>query len=145
MVPSASSSPPPGRTWGNQPSATRPTRRSAAGAKAPIQMGIGRCTGSGAMPAAVMWWKRPSVVTLSCVHSARSTATCSSRMAARCAKGTPSASYSTLFQPMPRPRRKRPPQRMSSSAACLANSAVWRWGPIRMEVAKARFVVQPAR
>ena len=56
MGSSAASSPPPGRTMGNQPSAMRPTRRSAAGAWPPIQIGIGRCTGGGAIPEARMWW-----------------------------------------------------------------------------------------
>ena len=56
MVSSAASRPPPGRTMGNQPSAMRPTRRNAAGAWPPIQIGIGRCTGGGAIPEARMWW-----------------------------------------------------------------------------------------
>ena len=43
-----------------------------------------------------------------------------------------------LFQPMPSPSRKRPPQRRSSSAACLASRAVCRCGPMRIDVANAR-------
>ena len=101
--------PAPGRAMGNQPSAMRPTRRSAAGANAPIQIGMGRWTGSGASPAAVMWWKRPSTVTLSCVQSWRSTPICSSKKAPRSAKDWPSASYSTRFHPMPSPSRNVPP------------------------------------
>ena len=41
---------------------------------------------------------------------------------------SPSASYSTGFQPTPTPRRNRPPLSTSTSAACLATSAVCRCG-----------------
>ena len=86
----------------------------------------------------------PSTVTLRSVHRARSTATCSSRIAPRRSNETPSAAYSTLFHPIPRPKRNRPPHSRSTSAACLASNAVCRWGLIRIEVAKAS-VVHPAR
>ena len=44
--------------------------------------------------------------------------------------GTLSASYSTVFQPVPTPRRSRLPERMATSAACLATSTAWRCGRI---------------
>ena len=56
MISSAASRPPPGRTWGNQPSAIRPTRRSAAGAWPPIQIGIGPLHRQRSQP------RRPDVV-----------------------------------------------------------------------------------
>ena len=59
---------PPGRTMGNQPSAIRPIRRKAAGARPPIQIGIGRGA-AGSEPDAVMWWNFLSKVTLSWVQS----------------------------------------------------------------------------
>ena len=41
----------PGEVMGNHPSAKRPTRRKAAADAPPIQIGIGRWMGKGAMPA----------------------------------------------------------------------------------------------
>ena len=49
-------------------------------------------------------------------------------------KSSPSASYSSGFQPTPSPSRKRPPESMSTSAACFAASAVWRWGRMMIPV-----------
>ena len=49
-------------------------------------------------------------------------------------KSSPSASYSSGFQPTPSPSRSRPPESMSTSAACLAASAVWRCGRMMMPV-----------
>ena len=42
------------------------------GDAAPIHTGIGRCTGSGAIPAPVTWWNSPSNVTVCSVQSRRS-------------------------------------------------------------------------
>ena len=53
-------------------------------------------------------------------------------------KRSPSASYSTGFQPMPTPRRNRPPVSRSTSAACLATSAVWRCGRMMTPVTSSR-------
>jgi hypothetical protein len=57
----------------------------------------------------------------------------------------PEASYSTGFQPTPTPRRSRPPDSRSTSAACRATSAVWRCGRTRIPVAKPIRSVTPAR
>ena len=100
----------------------------------PNQMGMGRCTGSGFSPASVILCQRPSYVTSSRVQSARMTSICSSERRPRLWKSSPRASYSTSFQPIPIPNRRRPPVSTSTSAACLAMSAVWRWGVIRMPV-----------
>jgi hypothetical protein len=63
----------------------------------------------------------------------------------RSSKGTPSDSYSTEFQPVPTPRRRRPPDRSASSAACFATSAVCRWGRISTPVDSWMRVVAAAR
>ena len=53
---SVSGQPPSSGRCGKKPSASSAARRSARSAEAPIQIGIGRCTGSGLMPAAVIVW-----------------------------------------------------------------------------------------
>jgi hypothetical protein len=55
------------------------------------------------------------------------------------------ASYSTWFQPMPTPSRKRPPVRTFTAAACFATSAVWHWGRITMLVTSSRRRVASAQ
>jgi len=50
------------------------------------------------------------------------------------------ASYSTAFQPSPTPRRNRPPVSMSTSAACLATSAVCRCGRMMIPVTSSSVV-----
>jgi hypothetical protein len=105
---------------------------------------MGRCTGSGLMPASSTRSKRPWKLTRGELQSARSNSTCSSRRRARALKGWPRASNSSAFQPMPSPARTRPPLSTSSSAYCLATSTVGRCGAIRMEVASSRRSVAPA-
>ena len=90
----------------------------------PNHSGMGRCTGNGLMPAALTVWKRPRYVTTSSVHSSRMSSTCSSMILPRWWKSTPSASYSTSFQPVATTSRSLPPESTSTSAACLANKAV---------------------
>src|SRR6266487_4677036 len=46
---------------------------------------------------------------------------------------------------MPTPRRKRPRVSTSTAAACLATSAVWRWGRITMPVTSSSFWVPMLR
>ena len=53
----------------------------------------------------------------------------------------PGASNSTSFQPAAITRRSRPPERMSTSAACLASSRAWRCGAIRIPVLISSVVV----
>src|SRR3989441_11944036 len=71
-------------------------------------------------------------------QSFRMTAICSLTRRPRVWKSSFRASYSTWFQPMPTPSRRRPPVRTSTAAACLATSAVWRWGRITMPVTSSR-------
>src|SRR5690606_26303254 len=80
-----------------------------------------------------------------CVQSARISAICSSLRMPRSPNSLPSPSYSTLFQPTPTPSRSRPPLRTSTSAACLATSAVCRCGRITTPVTSSSEVVCPAR
>ena len=56
----------------------------------------------------------------------------------------PSASYSTWFQPTPTPRRSRPPLNMSTSAACLATTPVWRCGRMSTPLHSLMFLVTAA-
>src|SRR5438067_2118840 len=100
----------------------------------PIHTGIGRCTGSGLRPASGMRWCFPANVTSSRVHRSRIISICSSIRRPRVRKSSPSASNSTGFQPTATPSRSRPPESTSTAAACLATSAVWRCGRIRMPV-----------
>jgi hypothetical protein len=79
--------------------------------------------------------KRPGKSTTGSVNSRRSSPICSSCLAPRVRKSCPRASYSTWFQPTPTPRRSRPPDSRSTSAACRATSAVWRCGRTRTPVA----------
>ena len=72
-------------------------------------------------------------------------AICSSQRRPRSRKFSPSASNSTSFQPTPMPSVMRPPLSTSTSAACLATSAVWRWGRIRMPVTNRMRSVTAAR
>jgi len=60
-------------------------------------------------------------------------------------KSMPSASYSTSFQPIPSPSRKRPPVSRSISAACFASSAVCRCGAITTPVTSSIPVTIVAR
>ena len=121
ITPSAASRSGPGRTIGNHPSARRPMRRYAGSELPPIQTGIGRWIGRGARPAAVTRSNVPSNVRDGSVHSARTSSICSPSRRPRWSNGCPSASYSTAFHPMPTPKRKRPPVRRSTSAACFAD------------------------
>jgi len=61
------------------------------------------------------------------VHNRRSSPICSSRLRPRLSKSFPRPSYSTRFQPTPTPRRSRPRESRSTSAACFATNAVCRW------------------
>jgi hypothetical protein len=56
-----------------------------------------------------------------------------------------SASYSTVFHPTPTPSRNRLPDRIATSAACLATSTVWRCGRMRIAVTSSTVVVHAAR
>src|SRR5215510_6423502 len=114
-----------GANCGNQPSARRPMRAitaSTPGRPPPSHRGMGRWIGSGLRPAWLMWCQRPWKSTTSCVHSARITAICSSERLPRLWKFSPRASYSAAFQPIPTPKRRRPPLNTSTSAACFATS-----------------------
>ena len=71
---------------------------------------------------------RPSKRTGSSDQHARNTATASSIRDGRCRNGVPNDSNSASCQPVPTPNRKRPPLRMSSSAACFATSTGCRCG-----------------
>ena len=55
-------------------------------------------------------------------------------------KSSLSASYSTLFQPTPTPSLSRLPDRIATSAACLATSTVWRCGRITTAVTSSTSV-----
>ena len=101
----------------------------------PIQIGIGRCTGSGFRPAAVILWSRPSKSTHRLLPEPPQQLDLLLHAAGTIGEAPcPSASYSTGFQPCPIPRRNRPPVRMSTSAACFATSAVWRCGRMTIPV-----------
>ena len=107
---------------------SRPARRNAGGDDAPNQMGIGRCTGSGAMPAPVTCsdvLERHGALGEEPAQELDLLGDCARRDRR---SSLPSASYSTGFQPTPMPSRKRPSHKMSTSAACLATSAVCRCG-----------------
>ena len=112
---------------------------------APTHTGIGRCTGSGAIPAPVTVWKSPSKVTDCSVQSRRSRSICSADLLPRLPKSSPSASYSTAFQPTPMPRRNRPPLSRSTSAACFATNVVWRCGRMMTPVTSSSDRVTAAR
>ena len=107
---------------GIQPSPSRAQRSSAAGADPPKLTGTG-AVGRGRMLASSIWWNSPSKLKASSVHRRFMNTTCSSRRAPLRSNPAPSASYSTLFQPMPTPSRKRLSDRIATSAACLAASA----------------------
>ena len=64
----------------------------------------------------------PSKDATSSRHSVRMASTYSAARAARRANGTPSASNSSRDHPMPMPNVNRPPDSLSSVAACLASS-----------------------
>ena len=72
------------------------------------------------------------------------TSTCSTWRWPRLAKSSLSAAYSTLFQPVPMPRRSRLPDRTATSAACLATSTAWRCGRISTVEANSRSSVTAA-
>ena len=76
----------PGGTIGNHPSPSRPARRNAGGVDAPNQIGIGRCTGRGAIPAPLTCSERPSNVTERSVNSRRRSSICSALRAPRSPK-----------------------------------------------------------
>ena len=118
----------PGGNCGIQPSASRPVRSRTFSTRLPknepIQIGIGRCFGSGLMPIRSRWCQLPSNVTSSCVHSRRITSICSSIRRPRFVKSWSNTSYSIQLLPMPTPSRNRPPVSRSSSAVCLASSTV---------------------
>ena len=130
---------------GNQPSPNLARRRRARSSVPPNQIGIGRWTGNGLMPASVTVCQRPLKVTRSRVQSWRNNSTCSSDRCPRFLKSCPNASYSTGFQPMPMPKRSRPPLRTSTVAACFATRTVWRCGRMIMPVVNSMFLVSPAR
>ena len=102
--------------------------RGAGSARAPIQMGMGRCTGKGLSPTPCTVSQRPLKPTASCVHSACSKPICSSTRVPRVLNAMPRAAYSSRLPPTPMPSLIRPPARMSSSAACFAKRTVWRDG-----------------
>ena len=137
----ASSSAGPGGIIGNQPSASRPARRSRA-ATPPRST-----AGWVAAPAAARdrrpspGGSAPSNVTDRSVHSRRSNSSCSSERLPRLPNSSPRASYSTAFQPSPTPSRSRPPLSRSTSAACLATSAVCRCGRMITPVTSSSVVV----
>ncbi len=88
----------------------RPTgRRAPAQARdaAPNHTGIGRCTGSGARPAPVTRWYLPSNVTVWFGPQPPHQLDLLAQTALpRLVKSSPSASYSTAFQPSPTPNRR---------------------------------------
>ena len=97
------------------------------------------------MPASSMVCHWPLKVTCGSAHSARITCTCSSERLPRFLKLSFNPTYSTGFQPMPMPKRKRPPDSTSSEAACLATSAVCRCGRIITCVENSILLVQALR
>ena len=128
---------------GTHPSPSRAQRSSSAGAEPPNQIGIGS-DGRGLMPARVDRWNSPSKSTTSSAHSRRISSTCSAWRRPRLVNVSLSLTYSTTFQPVPMPRRKRLPDSTASSAACLATSTVWRWGRISTAVTSSIVVVTAA-
>ena len=106
-------------------------RRTAAGPLPPSQIGMLRIAG-GLRPTSAKCSRPSSAVTRGSVQSRCSSGICWSMRLPRVWKSSPSASYSSGFQPTPSPSRKRPPESMSTSAACLAASAVWRCGRMMM-------------
>ena len=139
--PSNSSASMPGRNCGNQPSASRPTRSTRRGSIPPSQTGMRRRAGSGFTPASVTECQRPLKLMAGLLHSSRSNSICSSERLPRLLKLSPSASYSTAFQPVPTPKRSRPADSTSSEAACLATNAVWRCGRMMTAVTSSSVVV----
>ena len=127
-----------------KPSASRAARSKAASPDPPSQIGMDRA-GFGTSAALSTRSKRPEKSTTGSVNNRRSSPICSSCLAPRVRKSCPRASYSTWFQPTPTPRRSRPPDRRSTSAACRATSAVWRCGRTRIPVAKRIRSVMPAK
>ena len=127
-----------------KPSPRRTARRSVGSAPPPNQIGMGS-GGRGRMPARSMWWKSPCTVTTGSAQSRRSTSTCSSSLRPRSSNTSPSDWYSTQFHPEPTPRRSRPWDSTATSAACLATSAVCRWGSTRTPTTSSSRWVSPAR
>ena len=82
------------------------------------------------MPASSIVCHWPLKVTCGSAHSLSISSTCSSERLPRLWKFSFKPTYSTGFQPMPMPKRKRPPDSTSREAACLATSAVCRCGRI---------------
>ena len=78
------------------------------------------------------------------VHSRRISSTCSAWRRPRFVNVSLRPTYSTTFQPVPMPRRRRLPDSTATSAACLATSTVWRWGRIITQLTSSSDVVTPA-
>ena len=88
--------------------------------RAPIHIGIGRCLGRGVRPAPEIVWKAPWKSMSSSVQSFFKRTICSSHRLPRLLKSILRYWYSSSLPPTPIPNRTRPPDRSSSSAACLA-------------------------
>ena len=93
--------------------------------------------GRGNILALSIRWSESSWSTTVCSHSLRIGAICCSCRLPRRRKcpDISRPSYSTQFQPIPTPRRSRPSENRSTSAACLANRAVGRCGRMITPVA----------
>ncbi len=114
-----------------QPSAIRPTRRSAASAEPPSRIGgAGRCTGLGSIRAGGTSVNSPWNSTGSSAQSARSAATYSAVWAPRRAKVAPTAANSWGAQPDPSPTSSRPRHSTSTVASCLARIAAGTYGAL---------------
>ena len=100
----------------------------------PARTGRRSRSGSAAAPAAgparppVTVSNSPSKVTARSVHSRRSSAICSSIAPAAVGEVLAERLVLDRVPAEPTPRRNRPPVSRSTSAACLATSAVWRCG-----------------
>src|SRR6516164_5873410 len=115
------------RPENRNPSPIPAARSNAASLKPPSQIGILRF-GRGIIPALSIWWSESSYWTTGCSHRLRIKAICCSCRLPRRRKclDISRPSYSTQFQPTPTPKRSRPSENRSTSAACLANRAVRR-------------------
>ncbi len=129
-----------------KPSPILAARSYATSLKPPSQIGMLRF-GRGNIPALSIRWSESSWSTTGCSHSLRIRAICCSCRLPRRRKclDISRPSYSTQFQPTPTPRRSRPSENRSTSAACLANRAVCRCGRMITPVANPRVLVTPAR
>ena len=138
----------PGGYCGIHPSAMRPVRRSTFSTilpnHAPIQIGIGRCTGIGLRPMRSRWCHSPSKVTSSSVQRRRSTSICSSMPRAAVGEVLVQRFVLHPVPPDSDAEHEASAGEQVELGACFATRTVWRWGRIRIPVTSSmRSVTAP--